>query len=109
MRKSWLTWFGLGAACAVCCAPLLAPILAGAGVAGIGAAGASFSLFGLGLEETICVAVIAAAITSIGAFLLLRHNAPRRAAETCGCAVPGDGAQCDIHGACAPSPRTTPS
>lgn len=103
MKKSWLTWLGLGAACVVCCAPLIAPLLAGA--AGIGAAGVGVSLFGLGLAETLCVAAITVALAALGAFVLVRRRAARKAAEACACAPPGDAAQCEIGSACAPSER----
>lgn len=102
MKKSWLTWLGLGAACAVCCAPLIAPLLMGA--MGAGAAGVGFSLFGLGLAETLCVAVIVAALAALGAFVLVRHRAAKKAAA-CACAPPGESAQCEVGGACAPSER----
>ena len=99
MKRSWLTWLGLGAACAVCCAPLLAPFFVGAGAAGLGAAGGSW--FGLGASEVICLGVIAAIVVGGAAFVFLRARAARRAAE-CACASATEGAQCDVTGACAP-------
>lgn len=98
MKKSWLTWLGLGAACAVCCAPLIAPFLAGAA----GAAGVGFSLFGLGLSEILCLAAVVAATVFVGAFVLVRHRAAKQA-TACACAP--EAAQCEIGGACAPSER----
>ena len=100
MKKSWLTWLGLGAACVVCCAPLIAPLLAG--VMGASAAGAGFSLFGLGLTETLCLAAVVAATVFVGAFVLVRHRAAKQA-TACACAP--EAAQCEIGGACAPSER----
>jgi hypothetical protein len=110
MKKFWLTWIGLGTACAVCCAPLLAPILAGAGLAGIGAAGAGFSFLKLSPSEVICIAAIVSVITAaIGAFALVRQRAGRRAAEACACEATDRGGHCDTGGGCAPSPRRTAS
>ena len=100
MKKSWLTWLGLGAACAVCCAPLIAPLLVGA--MGAGAASVGFSLFGLGLTETLCLAAIVAATVFVGAVVLVRHRAAKRA-TACACAP--EAAQCEVGGACAPSER----
>ena len=107
MKKSWLTWLGLGAACAVCCAPLIAPLLAGAGIAGFGAADVGFSLFGLSWTETACVAAIAAALAALGVFVLVRRRVAGKAVEACACARAGDAAQCEVGGACAPSERGT--
>ena len=107
MKKSWLTWLGLGAACAVCCAPLIAPLLASAGVAGFGAAGTGFSLFGLSPSETFCVAVIAGGVAALGAFLLVRLRAAKKAAEACACATPSDAPHCVVGGACTPGERST--
>ena len=103
MKKSWLTWLGLGAACAACCAPLIAPLLAGAGVASMGAVGAGFSLFGLSPSETLCVAAIAAGVGALSVFLLRRYRAARRATAAGSYAPSSDGAFCDVDGACAPS------
>ena len=109
MNKFWLTWLGLGTACAVCCAPLLAPILAGAGLAGIGAAGAGFSFLGFSPSEVICSAIIVSAIALFGGFVLVRRRAGRRVAEACACKTAGRGRHCDTGGGCAPGPRTTVS
>jgi hypothetical protein len=109
MKKFWLTWIGLGAACAVCCAPLLAPILASAGLAGIGAAGAGFSFLELSPSEVICAAGIVSVIAGIGAFALFRQRAGRRAAEACACGATGRDGHCGTGGGCAPSPRATAS
>jgi len=99
MKKSWLTWLGLGAACAVCCAPLVA------GAMGAGAAGVGFSLFGLGLADTLCVTAIVGALAALGVFLLARRRVSRKAAEECECAPSSDSAQCEVGGACAPVER----
>lgn len=109
MKKFWLTWIGLGAACAVCCAPLLAPILANAGMAGIGAAWAGFSFLEFSPFEIICAAVIVSVIAAVCAFALFRQRAGRRPAEACGCGATGRDGHCDTGGRCAPSPRTTAS
>jgi hypothetical protein len=97
MKKSWLTWLGLGAACAVCCAPLIAPLLAGA--AGIGV-----TLSGVGLVEALCVAAIVAALAALGVLVLVRYRAARKPAA-CACALPGDAVQCEVDGVCAPGER----
>jgi hypothetical protein len=51
-----LRWgiFGIGAACAACCAPLVLPLIAGAGITGAGALGGSL-LFGFTLDQIFCV------------------------------------------------------
>lgn len=103
MKKSWFTWLGLGAACAVCCAPLIAPLLAG--MAGAGAAGVGFSLFGLSWAEALCLSALAAALAAFSVFVLVRRRAARKTADACACAPSGDGAQCDAGGACSPAER----
>lgn len=103
MKTSSLTWLGLGAACAVCCAPLIAPLLAG--VMGAGAAGVGFSLFGRSWAETLCLAALAAAVAAFSVFALFRRRAARKASDACACAPSGDGAQCDVGGACSPGER----
>jgi len=106
MKKSWITWLGLGAACAVCCAPLIAPLLAGA--AGIGAAGIGVTFFRVGLVEALCVAAIVAALVALGVLVLVRYRAARKAVEACACALPGDAVQCEVDGVCAPGERGSP-
>lgn len=106
MKKPWLTWLGLGAACAVCCAPLIAPLLASAGLAGFSAADVGLSLFGLSPSETLCVAVIVGGVAALAAFRLVRHRAAKKAAA-CACATPADAPHCGVSGACAPGERST--
>jgi len=103
MKKSWLTWLGLGAACAVCCAPLIAPLVAGA--MGAGAVGVGSSFFGLGLAETLCVTAIVGALAALGVLVLVRRRAATKAAEACACAPSGDSGHCEVGGVCAPGER----
>ena len=72
MKKSVAT-LGVVAACAVCCAPLLLPLLAGAGLVGAGAAGGGL-LLGLPPDLVICggIALAAGLQVAIGALAVLR-------------------------------------
>jgi hypothetical protein len=106
MKKSWLTGIGLGAACAVCCAPLLTPILAGAGLAGIGAAGAGFSLFKLGLSDVGCVFLMVSGIAAFCVLVVAHRRAKRRTVAACACEATRWGSHCDTGGGCEQIPRT---
>ena len=78
-----LRWgiLGLGAACLACCAPLILPLLASAGLIGATAGGAGLIL-GLTLDQIVCVVLPAAALGGL-AFLWLRRRA--RAKASCAC------------------------
>jgi dihydroxyacetone kinase-like predicted kinase len=82
MTKS-LTAAGLVAACAVCCAPLILPILASVGLVGAGAAGAGF-LAGVSLDTIICGGIAAAVATGVLAWVLQRRRAAA-AQASCNC------------------------
>lgn len=72
------------AACAACCAPLLLPLLAGAGGAGVAGATAS-GIFGASWGEIACAAIMAALVGSV-IVLALRNNTQRkREGAQCGC------------------------
>lgn len=79
--KRTLTVAGLVAACAVCCAPLIVPILASAGLVGAGAAGAGF-LAGVSLDTIVCGG-IAAALATGG--LVWAWRKKRAAPASCDC------------------------
>ncbi|KAF0180776.1 MAG: hypothetical protein FD124_3618 [Alphaproteobacteria bacterium] len=94
MKRTWLPWLGLGAACVACCAPLIVPLLAAGGMFGLGA-GAGFSVYGLSVAEAICAALIVTAVVGVAIVFIARNRAKRRDAD--------DGAHCQIDGACAPA------
>lgn len=98
MKNRVLAALGLGAACAACCAPLLAPLLFGAGTAGLGV---SFSLsqMGLGVDEIVCGGLAAAFIAG-GAYWFWRTQRKAKAAKQCECI-----AACDPQ-TCAPAKIT---
>ncbi len=83
----------IGAACAVCCAPLLAPLLGFVGVAGFGAAGAGW-IGGLELAEVACVALITALASVVVVWALQWRAAVRKRRA--------EGASCEVGGACDP-------
>lgn len=89
MKRTWLLWLGLGAACVACCAPLIAPLLAVGGMFGLGA-GAGFSLFGLSVAEALCAALIVTAAVGVAIVFIARNRTKRGDA---------DGAHCQIDGA----------
>ena len=92
--KSWKVIFGLGGACAACCAlPLLG------GVAALGA-GSSALLAGVG--ELAPVAGAAGALTAVAGVWWWRRHFVRRK-STCGCASANEGTppRCGIEeGSC---------
>jgi hypothetical protein len=65
--KKGLATAGIVAACAVCCAPLLLPVLSGVGMAAVGTAGAG-ALFGLPADVVICGGIAAAALVAVAAW-----------------------------------------
>lgn len=89
--KRRLAALGLVGACAVCCAPLLLPLLAGAGLAGAGAAGG-----GLLAELPVDVIVCGAVALMVPAALAVWAYQRRRAAR----------AACDCEAACPPTALT---
>lgn len=96
-RRNWALIGGGVAACAACCAPLLAPLFVGAGSAGVAGAAAG-SLFGLAWREVACVGIIAALVVGV-LFLVWRSISRRRQAAACACES-ADGASCDVGGTC---------
>jgi len=95
-RNTVLTWLGLGAACAACCAPLLLPLFAGAGAAGARLF-AGGRLLGLPLDVLVCGAILVAIAVGIGLWWMQRRRAAKAAAcacetscvvETCGPVAP---------------------
>lgn len=89
-----LRWgiLGIGAACLACCAPLILPVLAGAGLISLGAGGAGMLLFGLTLDRVLCFGVPALGGLAL-AFLWLRSRSQAKAAQ-CACEEECDVAAC---------------
>jgi hypothetical protein len=98
MKLRWGV-LGIGAACAACCAPLLLPWLAGAGIAGAGALGGGLVL-GLTPEQGLCVGIPLAVLGAVLLIWLRRLSRPR--AKPCGCQ-----AACEIE-SCAPPDQQPP-
>lgn len=99
-KRNWALIGGGVAACAACCAPLLAPLFVGAGGAGVVGASAG-GLFGMSWSEAACVDIIAALVGG-ALFLGWRSMSQRRkVAAACACATE-EGASCDVGGACDP-------
>lgn len=86
-------WLLMGAACAACCAPLLLPILGGAGLAG-GAAAAGGWLARLKLSDIVCLGVIVALAVALMIWGVRKQQNARRAIV--------EGASCEVGGACDP-------
>ncbi|OYX46912.1 MAG: hypothetical protein B7Y90_14340 [Alphaproteobacteria bacterium 32-64-14] len=102
--SKWKIAAGLGVACAACCAPLLLPLVAGAGGAGLAGATAS-GFLGASWGEIACIAVLAALVAG-AAVLVLRAGARRKRAAECACgSARSDGASCAVGGECDPSVR----
>ncbi|MBI5258800.1 MAG: hypothetical protein HY855_20005 [Burkholderiales bacterium] len=72
--KKVLAAVGLVGACAVCCAPLLVPALAGTGLIGAGALGAGL-LAGVPLEAIACAALPVLAVAAYAAWVYRRQKA----------------------------------
>ncbi len=80
MKKSVAT-LGVVAACAVCCAPLILPLLSGAGLVGASALGGGL-LLGLPPDALICAGIAMALMATL--FLWLRQR-KRKAELACAC------------------------
>lgn len=94
MKKRWAA-LGLVGACAVCCAPLILPLLAGAGLVGASAVGGGL-LAGMPLEAILCAALPLMAVGGLAVWAYRRRQAARAA--------------CDCPSACSTSactPRTS--
>lgn len=102
--SKWKIAAGLGAACAACCAPLLLPLLVGAGGASLAGATAS-GFLGASWGEVACIAILAALVVGT-AVLALRAGTPRKRAAECACnSTSAEGASCTVGGECDPSVR----
>lgn len=102
--SKWKIAAGLGVACAACCAPLLLPLIAGAGGAGLAGATAS-GFLGASWGEVACIAILAA--LAFGTVVLaLRAGARQKRAAECACSsARADGGGCAVGGECDPSVR----
>jgi hypothetical protein len=89
MKLRW-GFLGIGAACLACCAPLILPVLAGAGLVSLGAGGAG--LFGLTLDQMLCLGVPALGGLAL-AYLWWRGRSQAKAAR-CACEEACDVAAC---------------
>ncbi|MEQ1617237.1 MAG: hypothetical protein ABL883_02700 [Terricaulis sp.] len=90
-HRPLLVWLGLGVACATCCAPLLLPLLVGAGAAGAGVF-AGGRLLGLPIDAVACGAIFVAIAAGIGLWWARRRRVV--SAKTCGCATACDAEKC---------------
>ena len=98
----WKVIAGLSVACAVCCAPLLLPLLGVAGGAGVASAAAS-GVFGMSWGEMACNAFLVA-LGASALFLILRTRATRKRATGCaGTPATADGGSCAVGGSCDPA------
>ena len=79
--KKKLAALGLVGACAVCCAPLLLPALAGAGLVGAGTAGGGL-LAGIPVDAIACVALPVMAAAGLAVWSYRRRAS---AAASCDC------------------------
>jgi hypothetical protein len=79
----------VAAACVACCAPLLLPLLAGAGIVTGTAAGGGL-LLGLSLKEIVCVGAPNAALTAVVIIDWRERVRAKRAECACptACSVP---------------------
>lgn len=102
--SKWKIAAGLGVACAACCAPLLLPLIAGAGGAGLAGAAAS-GFLDASWGEIACIAILAA--LAFGTVVLaLRAGARRKRAAECACnTTSAEGVSCAVGGECDPSVR----
>ena len=80
MKKRWAA-LGLVGACAVCCASLLLPVLAGAGLAGVGAAGGGL-LAGLPVDAIVCGVL---PLLGLGGYAVWAYRRRQAAQASCGC------------------------
>ncbi len=79
MRRVFWSVLGVGLACSAYCLPLLAPLLAAAGLSGVLAS----TLFGLSLDIVICR--VGPWLLVLAAVLVLTRAVRRRAKPVCGC------------------------
>jgi hypothetical protein len=79
--KKRLAALGLVGACAVCCAPLLLPMLAGAGLVGAGAAGGGL-LAGIPVDAIVCGAL---PLMALGGFAVWAYRRRKAAQAACDC------------------------
>lgn len=79
--KKRLVALGLVGACAVCCAPLLLPVLAGAGLAGAGAAGGVL-LAGIPVDAILCGVL---PVLALGGFAVWSYRRRKAAQAACDC------------------------
>lgn len=99
-KREWALIGGGVAACAACCAPLLAPLFIGAGGAGLASATAG-GLLGMSWSEIACIGIIVALVAG-AAFLTRRSMLRPRKAAACACEVE-ECASCKVGGACDPN------
>ena len=76
-----LAALGLVGACAVCCAPVLLPMLAGAGLAGAGAAGGGL-LAGLSVDAIVCAVL---PLMGLGGYAVWAYRRREPAQAACEC------------------------
>jgi hypothetical protein len=95
MKKRWIIG-AIGAACLACCAPLLVPLLA-VGAAASAAGGAGL-LFGLSLDQLVCIGGPLMLVAGAAAWVAIRAWR-RRASRTCACDGACDVARCRPAGA----------
>lgn len=89
MKKA-LAVLGLVGACAVCCAPLLAPVLAGAGLAGAGGIGAGL-LAGVSMDAIVCGVL---PLMALGAYSAWAYRRRKAAQASCHCETACQPASC---------------
>lgn len=102
--NKWAIAAGLGVACATCCAPLLLPLVVGAGGAGLAGATAG-GMLDASWGEIICIAILVA-LTASAVILVLRAGARRKHQAQCECGpAASEGAVCEVGGSCDPEKR----
>jgi hypothetical protein len=82
MKLRW-GFLGLGAACAACCAPLVLPLLAGAGLVSAGALSGAV-LLGLTLDQILCYGLPLAGLLVLIIVWARRRARARPASCACG-------------------------
>lgn len=83
MKKA-LAVLGLAGACAICCAPLLVPVLAGAGLAGAGSVGAGL-MAGVSVDAIICGALPLMGLAGYAAYAISAYRRRKAAEAACNC------------------------
>ena len=86
-----LAALGLVGACAVCCAPLLLPMLAAVGLAGAGAAGGGL-LAGLPLDAIVCGVL---PLMGLGGYAVWAYRRRKAAQASCDCQAACSTAACN--------------